>query len=284
MTGNETLDLIIGLAFWAGLAWMGWDGWRRRKHARQISKQRAEAIARGEWGDQAPDIWIAKKFPWLANAAAAWLAYRESFVFREEMRGWPKVRHLGPGHFLILAPHAAPRRMQQYGGWKPPVITGAVFGGCLFLRWGAGGAPGEIFFGAFFGFMSIPFWHWMQRTRLKIEIADGAIAWRGPDRRPYAFKADQWRELEVLVPHRLAREEERLHGNFMRAYPNGQRPEPLFQISSELVMQVGLRGSVYAPVAEFYDDLSEEKATRLQAAINHVWDHAMEEADAERLA
>ena len=31
-----------------------------------------------------------------ARAWAAWVAYRASFVFAEDLQGWPVVRHLGP--------------------------------------------------------------------------------------------------------------------------------------------------------------------------------------------
>jgi hypothetical protein len=191
------------------------------------------------------------------SAVAQWDAWRSSYVFKRELLGWPKVRHMGPGHFVMRAPHMGPRRMQQYGGWKPSVATGIVLG-FLFAYWRSErGAfvPVFIFMGAIIGFLSIPFWHWMQRTRLKIHFTDGVISWRGPDRRKYAFKPGEWRDLVTVAPHRFADEESRQHRNFMASYPRGQHPEPIFQISSELVMQVGLSGTVFVPVAEFFDDI-----------------------------
>lgn len=216
----------------------------------------------------------------VARGRARWKAYRDSFVFKEEMHGWPKVRRLAPGKFVLSAPHASPRRMQKYGGWKPPVYTGAALG----VLWGLGADPGAfwpvaIFSGAIFGFLSIPVWHWIQSARLKIRVDHGTLQWRGPDRRRYTIKPENRHGFEVLVPHRLARAEALAHENFMRSYPRGHRPEPLFQISSELVAQTGLRGTVYAPVAEFYNDLSEEQATRLHAAIGLVL--AVSEREAE---
>jgi hypothetical protein len=215
-------------------------------------------------------------------SVAAWDAWRRSYVFRRELLGWPKVRRMAPGHFVMRAPHMGPRRMQQYGGWKPPVFTGVALGLLVALR--PGTEPGAfwpiwIFMGAIIGFLSIPFWHWMQRTRLKIHFTDGAISWRGPDRRKYGYRPGEWRDV-VTGPHRLADEEARQHRNFMAANPRGQHPEPIFQILSELVMQTGLAGTVFVPVAEFYNDLSEEQAGRLRAAIVFVFKEALEELEA----
>ena len=67
-----------------------------------------------------------------------------------------------------------------------------------------------------------------------------------------------------------------------RPYPRGHRPESVFQSSSELLMQTGPGGSLWLPVAEFLDDLSEEQAGRLQAAIVLVTEAAVEELDARR--
>jgi hypothetical protein len=38
-------------------------------------------------------------------AVAQWDAWRSSYVFKRELLGWPKVRHMAPGHFVMKAPH-----------------------------------------------------------------------------------------------------------------------------------------------------------------------------------
>jgi hypothetical protein len=57
--------------------------------------------------------------PWLrkqAHAAwAAWVARQASFVFDEDLQGWPVVRHLAPGVWTIRAVHTGPRRVCRTG-------------------------------------------------------------------------------------------------------------------------------------------------------------------------
>jgi hypothetical protein len=282
MTGNKTLDFIISLLFWAAVLWWAWSSWKDRRHAKQLNKQRAEAIARGEWGDSAPDVWIAKKFPWLAKAWAAGIAYSSSFVFREELGNWPVVRHAGPGVLLMKAPYIGPRRMQSFGGWKPPVLTGAALGVLNCLRFGLSAKPEDlawVFAGAaiYGGLLSIPFWWLARKTRLVIRFDHGAVSWRGPDRKKHVVGPEEPRSLQVVVPHRWADEERRIHDNWRQTHPGRGSPKALFQTASELVMHTGRDGRNWRTVAEFCNDLSGEQAHRLQTAIDLVTERAAEE-------
>ena len=81
-----------------------------------------------------------KLWLWLREQAraawAAWVAYRASFLFRDELGGWPVVRRIAPGVMLVKAPYVGPRRVQSYGGWKPPALTGVAVAVLYFFSYG----------------------------------------------------------------------------------------------------------------------------------------------------
>ena len=213
---------------------------------------------------------------------ARWIAYMTSFPFREVLGKWPSVRHVAPGVLVMKAPYIGPRRVQSYGGWKPPVLTGGALGVLNCLRFGISAKPEDlawVFAGAaiYGGLFSIPFWRMARKTRLVIRFDHGAISWKGPDKLKHVVRPEEPRSMQVIVPHRWAQEERNKHDNWMRSHPNQAGPKPLFQISSELVMNTGPGGGQWRTVAEFCNDGSGEQAHRLQSAIDFVTDRAAEE-------
>jgi hypothetical protein len=225
-------------------------------------------------------------FGWLrkqAHAAwLAWIAYRSSFVFTEEFQGWPVVRHIAPGVLRMKAPYIGPRRVQSFSGWKPPVLTGL---GLAVLYWFvyrhisptpedlAGATAGAAVYTCL---ISIPFWRMARKTRLVVRFDQGAISWRGPDRIKRLVKPEEPRGMQV-IPHRWANEERQKHDSWRASHPGQPGPKPLFQISSELVMNTGPGGMNWLTVAEFCNDENREQAFRLQMAIEHVTAAAAEE-------
>jgi hypothetical protein len=286
MTGNKTLDFIIALLACAGFLWWAWSEWKGRQHAKQLSKQRAEAIASGEWGDRAPDIWMARKLgPSLGKAWAAWVAYRESFVFAEELGGWPVVRRIAPDVLLMKAPYIGPRRVQDFSGFKPPALTGLAVGALYWFGYRHIATPealwqNSITVGVIFGAASYPLWKLARKTRLSIRFDRDGISWKGPDRRKQRVKLEHIHSLEA-IPHRWAHEERRKHDNWMRSHPGQSAPVPLFQTASELILHTGPEGRNWLAVAEFCDDLSREHAAGLMTAIAFVAKEAAQE-EAER--
>jgi hypothetical protein len=223
--------------------------------------------------------WLRKQ----ARAAwVAWIAYRASFQFRDVLGSWPVVRHTAPGVLVMKAPYVGPRRVQSFGGWKPPALTGVALGVLNCLGFGMSAKLEDLAWvfagGAIYGgLLSIPFWRLARKTRLVIRFDQGAISWKGPDRQKHVVGPEEPRSLQVLTPHRWANEERNKHDNWMRSHPNQSGPKPLFQISSELIMHTGPGGSHWRTVAEFCNDGSGEQAHRLQSAIDFVTDRAAEE-------
>jgi hypothetical protein len=232
-------------------------------------------------------LWLRKQ----ARAAwAAWIAYRASFVFGEDLHGWPVVRHVAPGVLLMKAPYTGPRRVQNWSGWKPPVLTGAAVGVLYFFAYGPAASSGalrgeallqnSVFGGVFFALISIPLWRLARKTRLVIRFDHGLMSWTGPDKEKRVVKPEEPRSLQVLVPHRWADEERRKHNNWMNSHPRQPAPKPLFQTSSELIVHTGPGGRNWLTVAEFCNDGSGELAHRLQTAIEFVSEKAKEELTA----
>jgi hypothetical protein len=224
-----------------------------------------------------------------------WIAYMTSFAFSEELQGWPVVRHRGPGVWSIRAVHTGPRRVQDRGGWKPPVVTGVAFGVLYYFAYGraaSGGAlRGEsllqqsVFCGVIFALISVPFWKLAQKTRLMIRLEQGVISWRGPDKRKHSIAPNEPRQMQVILPYRWADDERRKHDNWRTTHPRQSSPKPLFQTSSELMLHTGPEGSHWRVVAEFRNDGHGEQANRLKTAIELVTKEAwQEEATRERQA
>jgi hypothetical protein len=215
-----------------------------------------------------------------------WIARQSSFVFVEELKGWPVVRHLAPGVWSIRAVHTGPRRVQGRGGWKPPVLTGVAFGVFYYFAYGPGLSGGalrgeallqnSVFSGVFIALISIPFWKLARKTRFVIRLEQGVLSWRGPDRHKHSIEPDEPRRMEVMA-HRSADQERRNHDNWRSTHPRESSPKPLFQTSSELLMQTGPDGSHWRTVAEFCNDGQGEQAHRLQRAIEFVAKEAGQE-------
>jgi hypothetical protein len=221
----------------------------------------------------------------LKRAWLAWIAYRASFVFAEEFQGWPVVRHTAPGVLLMKAPYIGPRRVQSFSGLKPLALTGLALGALYFFAYRHIATPealwqNSITVGVILGAASYPLWKLARKTRLVIRFDQGAMSWRGPDRIKRLVKPEEPRSLQVLVPHRWANEERNKHDNWTRSHPGQPGPKPLFQISSEVVMNTGPGGMNWLTVAEFCNDGSGEQAHRLQMAIDYVTDRAAEELTA----
>jgi hypothetical protein len=231
--------------------------------------------------------WLKKQ----ARAAwAAWVAYRSSFVFAEEFHGWPRVRHTAPGVLVMKAPYLGPRRVQDCGGWKPPVLTGVAVAVLYWLVYRhisptpedlAGATAGAAIYS---GLISIPFWRMARKTRLVIRFDHGVISWKEPPAWPvpgwgqkHVVKPEEPRSLQVVVPHRWAAEEAQKHADWRASHPGQQGPKPLFQIASELVMNTGPGGGQWRTVAEFCNDGNGQYAHRLQSAIDYVTDRVAEE-------
>ena len=210
----------------------------------------------------------------IKRAWLAWLAYRSSCVFAEELHGWPKVRHAAPGVFIIKAPHIGPRRVQNFSGWKPPVGTGLAFGALYWFGYRHIATPqallqNSITVGVIFAIASILPWRWLAwKTRLVIRFNQGVMTWRGPDLKKHVVGPEEPREMQS-IPHRWGPEEARKQADWMRRNP-GRTAEPLFQTASELVMNTGQGGMVWRTIAEFCNDENREQAYRLQAALELV--------------
>jgi hypothetical protein len=152
-------------------------------------------------------MWIETAFYALRDR---WIAYMTSFVFTEELQGWPVVRHRGPGVWTIRAVHTGPRRVQGRGGWKPPVLTGVAFGVFYYFAYGPavstlrgeGLLQNSVFSGVFFALVSIPFWKLAQKTRFVIRLEQGVLSWRGPDKQKHSIAPDEPRMFQVVLPHR----------------------------------------------------------------------------------
>jgi hypothetical protein len=175
--------------------------------------------------------------------------------------------------------------VQDFSGLKPLALTGLAFGALYWFGYRHIATPEALWLnsaivGVIFGLASYPVWKLARKTRLVIRFDQGAMSWRGPDRKKRLVKPEEPRSLQVLVPHRWANEERSKHDNWMRSHPGQPGPEPLFQISSELVMNTGPGGMNWLTVAEFCNDGSGEQAHRLQMAIDYVTDRAAEELTA----
>jgi hypothetical protein len=266
---------LVAVAFIAAWVWLA----RRDNRAREA--KRALRRAEAESGIERPGLWERLAAAWREDIAG-WKAYRASFVFREVLGSWPKVRHIAPGVLVMKAPYIGPRRVQSYGGWKPPVLTGVALGVLNCLRFGISAKPEDlawVFAGAaiYGGLFSIPFWRMARKTRLVIRFDHGAISWKGPDKLKHVVRPEEPRSMQVMVPHRWGPEEARKHADWRASHPGQPGPKPLFQTSSELVMNTGPGGGQWRTVAEFCNDGSGEQAHRLQSAIDFVTDRAAEE-------
>jgi hypothetical protein len=141
-----------------------------------------------------------------------WIAYMTSFVFTEELQGWPVVRHTAPGVWTIRAVHTGPRRVQALSGWKPPVLTGVAFGVFYYFVYGPVGSGGalrgeallqnSVLMGVIFALISIPLWKLAQKTRFVIRLDHGVLSWRGPDKQKHSIAPDEPRMFQVVLPHR----------------------------------------------------------------------------------
>jgi hypothetical protein len=213
---------------------------------------------------------------------ASWLEYRASFVFVDELRGWPVVRRLGPGVLSMKAVHTGPRRMQSWGGKAPAVITGVVLAAVIFDSMTPAPHGSEtsdqqfvfaIIVGVIGGFISRPVWRrLLTKTRLVIRFDQRGISWTGPDKEKHRVAPQDLAasRMGVILPHRWADDERRKQNDWMNAHRGQRSPKPLFQISSELVMQTGPGNSHWRTVAEFCNDAHGEQAGRLQSAIQLV--------------
>jgi hypothetical protein len=259
VTGTEIPEFIGGLLLLAALFWLADKLIFRRLNA-WLRKQ-----ARAAW--------------------AAWKAYRASFPFRDVLGSWPVVRRTAPGVLVMKAPYIGPRRVQSFGGWKPPIYTGVALGVLNCLRFGLSAKPEDlawVFAGAaiYGGLISFPFWRLARKTRLKIRFDHGMISWAEPPAYPMGLKhrvpPGEPRALQA-IPHRWGPEEARKHADWMRSHPNQGGPKPLFQISSEVIMHTGPGGSHWRTVAEFCNDETRQQAHRLLEAIVYVTDRVAEE-------
>lgn len=281
-------------AFWllvvaGGFVWTVREGLARQRAKKQRAQERAGAVAaggpvpaelRGDWAERASDRMDA----WLDKKLGAWRqrTFGGERVFGDELGHWPVVRHVAPGVLLMKAPYIGPRRMQTFSGWKPPVGTGAAFGALYWFAYQHIATPqalwqNSITVGVIFGLASIPLWKLAHKTRLVIRFDHGAMTWRDPARQKHVVGPEEPRSLQVIIPHRWADEERRIHDNWMRANPGKASPKPLFQTASELVMHTGRGGMQWRTVAEFRNDLSGEAAHRLQNAIDFVTEQAAAE-------
>jgi hypothetical protein len=235
-----------------------------------------------------------KLWPWVrkqAHAAwSAWVARQKSFVFGEEFQGWPVVRHLAPGVWTIRAVHTGPRRVQDRGGWKPPVLTGVAVGVLYYFAYGPAASGGALrgeallqnsfFSGVIVALVSIPLWKLARKTFFTIRLEQGVLSWRGPDKEKHSIKPNEPRQMRVIAPHRWADDERRKHHDWTMTHPRQSSPKPLFQTSSELILHTGPEGSHWRIVAEFCNDGHGEQAHRLQRAIEFVTKEAAAEVAA----
>jgi hypothetical protein len=235
-------------------------------------------------------LWLQKRFRGKSGKLADYVG---SFVLIKEFQGWPVVRHVATGALRMIVRHTGPRRVQDRGGWKGPVMTGVAFGVFYYFVYGPAISTlrGEallqnsFFFGVFLALLSIPFWKLAQKTRLVIRFDDDVMSWRGPDRQRQRVRLEDIYKLQVLVPHRWADEEARKHANWRQSHGSQPGPKPLFQTSSELTLHTGPEGSHWHTVAEFRNDGSGEMSNRLMRAIDVVMRGAAgEQAEREKQA
>lgn len=215
-----------------------------------------------------------------------WIAYRASFVFREDLGDWPVVRYTAPGRLVMKATYLGPRRVQNFGGWKPPVLTGAAAGVLYWLVYRhisptpedlAGATAGAV---VYLTLISIPLWRMARKTRLKIRFIDGSMIWRGPDWKRYVIRLEEERRVEAFEQHRWAAEEARIAAQWQATHPGRGIPKPLFQTSSEVLLATSRGGRGWMPVAEFTNDLGGERALILKNAIDFVTEKAAREVAA----
>jgi hypothetical protein len=232
-----------------------------------------------------------KNGSWLLKARAAlmrlvaWIEKRQGGrrVFKADLGKWPVVRYPAPGVLVMKAPYTGPRRVQNFGGWKPPVLTGLVLGVLNWLRfrnvlvtpeamaWSIGGT------GIYAALFSIPVWRMARRTRLRIRFIDGSMIWRGPDWKRYVVKPEEERRVEAIEQHRWAAEEARIQAQWQATHPGRGIPKPLFQTSSEVLLVTARGGRGWMPVAEFVNDPGGERALILKNAVDFVTLRAAEE-------
>ena len=147
-------------------------------------------------------LWLQKRTSGRSGKLAD---YFSSFVFIEELQGWPLVRLPGAGAVRSAgaAHRAAPlselRRVETSGDNRRrhglPVRAAVARRGGEDPFWVT-----ALVTGAFFGFLSTPLWRLAIKTRLKIHFIDGVISWRGPDRKKYRVMPEQRRRMEVIAP------------------------------------------------------------------------------------
>jgi len=233
-------------------------------------------------------LWLQKQF----NGKSGKLAdYVGSFLFIEQLQGWPVVRRRAGSDVLVMkAPYIGPRRVQAFSGFQPPALTGLAAGILYYFVYGpavsGGTLTGEgllessVFAGVLLGAASYPFWKLPQTTRfvIRFELKDGGVmSWRGPDRKKHRVKLEEIHSLQVIAPHRWADEERRKHQNWMQSHPRQPGPKPLFQASSELTLHTGPEGSHWRTMAEFVNDAHGEQANRLMQAVKVVIDFMRKE-------
>jgi hypothetical protein len=275
---------VVVAAWWIERKTNAWG--RRRKAAR-----RARRLAIRE---QAKQEGIGRAATWareMANEARfAWQDARAAFektigkrLFKDDLGKWPVVRSTRAGRLVMKAPYIGPRRVQNFGGWKPPVLTGAAVAVLYWLVYRHISPTPEDLAGAtagaaiYCGLFSIPLWRLARKTRLRIRFIDGAMIWRGPDWKRYVVKPGEDRRVEALEQHRWAAEEARIQAQWQATHPGRGIPKPLFQTSSELLLITRRGGRAWMPVAEFVNDLGGERALMLKNAIDFVTENAAEE-------
>jgi len=222
-------------------------------------------------------LWLQEQFEGKNGKLADYVA---SFPFIEKFQGWPVVRRIAPGVFMMIVWHTGPRRVQDRSGWKPPALTGVAVGVLYYFAYGpaisGGTLTGEallqnsVYGGVFVALVSIPFWKLAQKTRLVIRFNKDGISWRGPDRQKQRVKFGDVHSYQVIAPHRWAEEERRKHQNWMQSHSGQPGPKPLFQTASEVTLNTGPEGTHWRTVAEFCNDGRGELASRLMRAIEVV--------------
>jgi len=283
---------ILVASWWLDKKWIAWAERRKAARrarweevrqqaetARQEGKGRAGALLRGVLQEG----WIVWQDAWAAfdglNGGRR--------VFKKNLGRWPVVRYPRPGLLVMKAPYTGPRRVQKFRGWQPPVLTGIALGFLNCLVYGLSAKVEDlewVFAGAaiYGGLLSIPFWQIAKRTHFfKIRFRDGAMIWREPNWRRRVVRLEEEPRIEAWA-HRLGPEEARIAAQWQATHPGRGIPAPLFQTSSELLLMTA--GRPWMTVAEFTNDLGDERALRLKDAIVLVWKAAVEEKAARKRA
>jgi hypothetical protein len=247
-----------------GLVWFTWAVWEH------VTGRKSPYYFPRVWGPLDRIIGISYH---RAQVVGLFLEYRDfgakgARVFASQLGEWPEVYSLKSGNgYILKARHAVPERAVWTG--RMPVVTGLVVMFC----WASFTDHWSIvmFGGIAAGLVSIPIWPQVLQKTTTMNFNKGTIFWTMPGGDYGEVVEGVDFESRVQLPHRLAKEEIRVHQQYLRLRPTTRKlPKSVYQVASEVIIHTGVGKREWLTVAAFANDESGEKAHLLQTAIEFM--------------